>query len=351
MFFDAAIDSFFSFFSHDIAIDLGSANLRIFVKNKGLAVNEPLVAIRNKKTKAIIATGFEAKQMIGRVPFQVELVRPVAGGVISDFDVVVSILKKHIEKLHKSYGLIPKIPKPRVLIGVNPEISGVEKKALIDAVKLAGARKVVVVSKLQAAVIGAGLNFSAKRGILIVDFGFSTTQIGVALAGGLIFSKMLNIGGATLDGSISNFVRLKYGLLIGEESAEEIKINVGVLPNAKNLNAEKFAVIRGRDMESGLPRSLRISSNEINETLTPSINFILENLKEAIEKSPPEILGDLADVGLILIGGQSLISGFGDVISDLIKTQAWVPKDPATVVIRGMGKALSDNNLLAKISL
>lgn len=351
MFFDSAIDSFFSFFSHDIAIDLGSANIRIFVKNKGLAVSEPMIAIVNKKTGAVIATGFEAKQMLGRVPFQTELVRPVKDGVISDFDVVVSILKKHIEKLHRSYGLIPKIPKPRVLVGVNFEISGVEKKALIDAVTLAGARKVIAVSKLQAAIIGAGLNFSAKKGILIIDFGYSTTQIGVSSGGGLIFSKMLKIGGATLDESITNFIRLKYGLLIGEESAEEIKINVGVLPNAKNLKEEKFAVIRGRDMESGLPRSLRVSSNEINETLASPINHILENLKDIVEKSPPEILGDLADVGLILIGGQSLISGFAEAIADLIKTQAWVVKDPGAVIIHGMGKALSDNSILKKILL
>lgn len=338
MFFDSLIDSFFSFFSHDIAIDLGSANLRIFVKNKGLAVNEPMVAVVNKKTGVVIATGFEAKQMIGRVPFQAELIRPVKDGVIFNFDIVVLILKKHIEKLHKSYGLIPKIPKPRVLIGINPEISGVEKKALIDAVKLAGARKVVVVSKLQAATLGAGINFSAKCGVLIVDFGYSTTQIGVSSGGGLICTKMLKIGGKTLDEAISNFVRLKYGLLIGEESAEEIKIN-----------ADKFAVIRGRDMESGLPRSLRVSSNEINETLVSTINFILENLKDVIEKSPPEILGDLADVGLILIGGQSLIQGFAEAVSELIKTQAWVPKDPGSVVIRGMGKALSENSILKKI--
>lgn len=351
MFFDSTLDSLLSFFSHDMAIDLGSANLRIFVKNKGIAVNEPMVAVFNKKTGAIIATGIDAKQMIGRVPSQVELIRPVQGGVISDFDAVVYIIKKHIENLHRSYGLIPKIPKPRVLIGVNSEISEVEKKALIDAVSLAGARRVIPVLKLQAAIIGSGLSFSSKKGVLIVDFGHATTEIGLATGAGIIASKLLKVGGATLNESISNFIRLKYGLLIGEESSEEIKINVGVLLSTKEKPHEKFAVIRGRDMESGLPRSLRISSIEINETLMTPVNFILENIKEIIEKSPPEILGDLADLGLILVGGQSLIPGLADVISDIIKTQAWVIKDPGTVVIRGMSQALIERKSLKKIRI
>lgn len=351
MFSLSLLDSFLSLFSHDLAIDMGSENLRIFVKNKGLAVNEPLVAVVNRKSKQIITSGKEAKKMVGRVPEHVKIVKPVFEGVIVDFDTLSLILKRHIELLHRSYGIIPKIPKPKVLLGVPQDISQVEKKALKDVIKSAGARKVVLISRLQAAAVGAGFNFSSKKGVLIVDFGATVTEIGIASGSGLIVSKILKIGGRTLNQAIINFIRLKYGVFLGEEIAEEIKIAIGSLPNTKRQFKEKFFVARGRDMESSLPRSLKISSSEINETLMTSVNIILETIREIIEKSPPEFLADVSDLGIILVGGSSLLQGLPEVIGDTVKTSAWVAKNPELSLIKGMGAALTNDKILRVIKI
>lgn len=346
MFIDSILDSFFSLFSHDLAIDMGSENLRIFVKNKGVAVNEPLLAVIHKKNGKIFATGFEAKKMIGRVPEHVKVVRPISEGVIVDFNILSSILKTHIETLHKSYGLLPKIPRPKVLVTFTSDISPVEKKAIRDSLFLAGARRVVLISKLQAGAVGAGFDFSSKKGVLIIDFGASTTEIGIASPNGLIFGKVVKIGGRTLNTAIVNFIRLKYGVLVGDEVAEEIKVTAAGIPNTRQKMQEKFVVARGRDMESSLPRSIKISSNEINETLMPQVNLILDSVREIIEKAPPEFLSDVADLGIILIGGASVISGLPESIMDAIKTNVWVAKDPGVAVLKGMGKALTDSKIL-----
>lgn len=351
MFVDSIFDSFLSLFSHDLAIDMGSENLRIFVRNKGLAVNEPLVAVVDRKTKKIITSGKEAKKMIGRVPEHVKVVKPIFEGVIVDFDILSLILKRHIELLHRSYGIIPKIPKPKVLLGVPQDISQVEKKALKDVIKSAGARKVVLISKLQAASIGAGFNFASRKGVLIVDFGATVTEVGIASGSGLIVGKILKIGGRTLTQAIVNFIRLKYGVLLGEEIAEEAKIAIGCLPNTKRQFKERFFVARGRDMESSLPRSIKISASEINETLMGSINIILETIREIIEKSPPEFLADVADLGIILVGGASALQGFPEVIGDAVKTNAWVAKNPELSFVKGMGAALSNDKILKVIKI
>jgi len=334
------LDSFLSFFSHDLAIDLGSDTLRIFVKNKGLAVNEPMIAVLNKATGQIVASGKEAKKMIGRVPPHIKIVRPVVQGKIVDFNSASEIIKKHIRELHLSYGLLPKIPKPKVLLSVSSGITSVERKAISDVIYAAGARRVILVSKLQAAGVGAGFDFSSKKGVLIVDFGGSMTEIGVVSENGLIFSKKIKIGGDDLTREIVNFIRLKYGVLIGEAQAEEIKI----------LN-DKYVVVRGRDLESSLPRSLKISSSEINETLMNSINMIVENVKETLEKSPPEFLADVLDLGIILVGGASQISGLSSTIRESIKTSVWVAKDPSLSVVLGMSKAFGDKKIYEMIKI
>ena len=343
------IDNFLAFFSHDLAVDLGTSNLKIFVRHKGLMVNEPAVVARHKKTKIVFASGFEAKRMIGRVSSEIEVVRPIKEGVVSDFDAALFILKKHIENLHRSYGLVPKIPKPKVVVSVPSDLSEVEKKAATDVLKGAGARKVIPALNLMAAAVGAGYNFATQRGLLIVDIGASTTEIGVVSTNGIILSRCLKIGGNDFDKAISNFIRLKYGVLIGEQTAEEIKIAIGCLPSAKHVSEGKFAVARGRDLESGLPRSVRIGGGEVSETLTPLVNRITDQIKEMVEKAPPEFLGDLADSGIIFVGGGSLIKELAQFVTEATKIPAWVLKDPSLVTVRGMGKALNDRKLLAKL--
>jgi rod shape-determining protein MreB and related proteins len=343
MLIDSIFDYFLSFFSHDLAIDLGSENLRIYVKNKGVAVNEPMLGVLNKKNKKIYATGFDAKKMIGRVPAYVRVVRPISDGVIVDFDMTQLILKKHIDHLHLSYGLIPKIPKPKIYLAVSGGISSVEKKALKDVLKLSGARKVMLFSKLQAAAIGAGFNFSSKKSVLIIDFGATMTEIGIVSGNGIIISRVLKLGGRSLNLAIINFIRLKYGVLISDEAAEGAKIAVGSCLSERVKNNDVFAVLRGRDMESSLPRSLKISSSEINETIMGPINLIIENVKEVIEKSPAEFLSDLADMGAILVGSSSRLPGFANVLADHLKINAWVAKEPDLSVIKGLAAIFKDH--------
>lgn len=342
------LDHLLSFFSHDMGFDLGSANLKIFVKNKGVVVNEPIVIARHRKTKKIIAAGFEAKQMIGRVAPSVEIIHPIKNGVVSDFDVLSYIIKIHVEKLHRSYGLIPKVPKPRVIVPVSSDFSEVERKAAVDVLRAGGARQVILVSKIMTAAAGIGFGVS-KSGAMIVNLGASTTEMGVVSGAGIILSKNMRQGGSQMDEAIVNFIRLKYGVLIGEQSAEAIKIAVGFLPNLKNASFEKFTVVRGRDLESGLPRSLRISSNEISETLMPLVNRIIDQLKEIIEKTPPEFLGDISDAGIALLGKASLTRGLTDLITETTKMRAWVAKDPGLAVVRGAGMGLSNGKMLRKM--
>jgi rod shape-determining protein MreB and related proteins len=342
MIIDFLIDSFFSFFSHDLAIDLGSENLRILVRNKGIAVNEPMFGVINKKNKQIYAMGKDAKKMFGRVPAHVKVVRPISEGVIQDFDMTTLILKKHIERLHLSYGLIPKIPKPKIFLAVPGNITSVEKKALKDALFFAGARKVVFISRLHAGAHGAGFDFLSKKGVLIIDFGATTTEVGVISENGIIVSKTLQIGGRTLNLAIVNFIKLKYGLLISEEAGEEMKISVGSCLSGLPDQKEIFVVVRGRDMESSLPRSLRISSIEINEAIMSSVNLIIDQIRDVIEKSPPTFLSDLAESGAILIGASARLPGLAVVIADHLKINAWVTKEPDLAVVRGMNSIFVD---------
>jgi rod shape-determining protein MreB and related proteins len=345
MIFDSIFDYFLSYFSHDLAIDMGSENLRIFVRNKGVAVNEPMAAVINKKNKKLYAIGKEAKKMFGRIPSYVRAVRPIMDGVIVDFDVTTMILKKHIDHLHLSYGLIPKIPKPKVYLGISNNISSVEKKALKDVLKFSGSRKVILLSRLHASAIGAGFDFKSKKGVLVVDFGATTTEMGIVTGNGLISSRILKIGGRSLNLAIVNFVRLKYGVLIGEEVAEEAKISVGCCLSERFKPPEVFVILRGRDMESSLPRSLRISSTEINETIMEPINVILEQIRDVIEKSPSEFLADLADLGAIFVGNASRLQGLTAVMADHLKINAWVPKEPDLSGVRGMASVFMDIKL------
>ncbi len=345
------LDKILSLFSHDLAVDFGTSSLRILVKNKGVMVNEPNVILRNKKTKSVFCVGKEAKQMIGRVPPQAESVRPITRGAISDFDAAAYILRHYIEQVHRSYGLIPKIPKPKTIIAVTNSATDVENKAYIDVSQAAGSRKTILVSKPLSAILGMNLSLSSVRSVFMVDIGGGTTEIVLVAKGSVVLSKLLKIGSYSFDEAIANFIRLKYGILIGDQTAEKMKKSIGLLPGAKLNISEKFTVARGRDLESSLPRSVRVSSSEIGETLTPIMNIIIENIKELMEKAPPDFFDEAGDLGIMLIGGGCQISGIPEMITGATRMSAYIAPDPGLTIVRGMQKALQQPGILKKISL
>lgn len=350
MIFDSFFDAVLSNFSHDLAVDLGSENLRIAVKNKGVAVNEPFYAFVERKYKKILFNGHDAKKARGRVsPSQGAVVRPIYAGAIQDFDVALFILKKYIVELHRSYGLIPKIPKPKILFSALSNLSPVEKKALKDVFIMSGARKVVVVPGLLASAIGSGFDLFSNKSVFVVNFGAEITEIGVVSIHGIDFCRVLKVGSRNLNTGIVNFIKLKYGILIGDEMAENIKISIACLHNSFKKPTEKFFVVRGRDMESFFPRSIKISSKEIDETLRATINLIIEQIREIINQVKPELLFDFQDLGIFLTGGGSRLFGLSEVISEELKINSWVVKDPEMVNVKGLLKILEDPRLLERI--
>lgn len=344
-------DELLSLFSHDLGLDFGSSTIRILVKNKGLMINEPSVLIRNKKTKHVFCVGKEAKQMIGRVPPQAESVKPIRRGAISDFDGAVYLLRRYIEEVHRSYGLIPKIPKPKTVIAVTNSATDVENKAFIDISQAAGSRKTILVSKVICAVLGMGISLSSPQSIFLVDFGEATCEISLVAKGSVILSKQLKTGSSQLDEAIINFIRLKYEIIIGKQTAEKIKKFVGFLPSADVSPHEKYTVICGRDLESSLPRSIRVSSIEIGETLSPAISWLIENIKEMIEKAPPDFFRNVEDLGIMLVGGGSQIRGLSEMITEATKMPAVIARDSDLIITRGLAKALSNSGVLSRITI
>lgn len=341
-------DRFFNLFTYDIGIDLGTSNTLFLVVGKGVAVREPTVVARNKKTKEIVAVGMEAKKMTGRTPGQLEVIRPLKDGVISDFDATVSLLSYYIKQLHRTYGLHVKIPRPKIAIGIPTGITEVERKAVQDACLNAGARKAYLVEEPMAAAIGSGLPIFEPAGALIVDIGGGTTELAIISLGGIVINKNLRIAGDEMDETIINFVRLKYSVLIGLPSAESLKIQIGSAMAEKGKE-EKQMIVRGRDLGTGLPRSLRINSSEIREALMPMLNQIISAISDIIEQVPPELLGDLTQKGIFLTGGISLLPGLPQLITEAIKMPCFVVEDPLTAVVRGCGKVLQDEKLLEKV--
>ena len=337
----------FSLLSFDLGIDLGTSNLLVLVSGKGIVVNEPSVVARQKiKNGKIIALGKEAKKMTGKTPEEIEVIRPLRDGVISDFDATLAMLDHYIRQVHQVPGPIPKIPKPKVVIGIPSGVTEVERKAVGDAVMAAGARKCFLVEEAMAAAIGAGLPVASPKGQLMVDVGGGTSEIAVLSLGGVVIRRCLRMAGDEMDKAVINFVRLKHGLYIGVSTAEEVKINIG---SAASLSREKSFVVRGRDMESGLPRSVKLSSVEIREALAPIIQQIIAAVSEVLEETPPELVADVLRHGISLAGGGALLPGLDKSISEKAKMPVWVVDDPQTAVVRGCGKLLEDGKLLERV--
>ena len=332
-------------FSHDVGIDLGTANTLVWVSGKGIVIREPSAVARHKKTKEILAIGLSAKKMLGRAPASIETIRPLKDGVIADFDATAAMLSHYIKKVHESGSVIPKIPRPKIVIGIPSGVTEVERRAVADACVSAGAREAHLIEEPMAAAIGANLPIEDPAGIFIVDIGGGTAEIAVISLGGVVLGRSIRVAGDEMDEAIIGYVRLKYSLLLGQPTAETVKISIGSLMEEK----EKFAVVRGRDLETGLPKSVKLSSSEVREALTPTIQEIVTSISDTLEETPPELISDVMERGIVLAGGGSLIPGIDKLISGETKMPVWIADDPLTCVVRGCGKLLEDGRLLAKI--
>ncbi|OGM88038.1 rod shape-determining protein [Candidatus Woesebacteria bacterium RIFOXYD1_FULL_43_18] len=345
------IDRFLGLFSHDIGIDLGTANTLVYVRGKGIVIREPSAVARHKKSKEILAIGASAKKMTGRAPATIEVIRPLRNGVIADFDATAAMLAYYIKKVHESGSSMPKIPRPRVVIGIPSGVTEVERRAVADAALDAGAREANLIEEPMAAAIGAHLPVEGPEGTFIVDIGGGTSEIAVISLGGIVLGRSIRIAGDEMDEAIINYVRLKYSLLLGQPTAEEVKIGIGSAGSPKESSAkgEKFAVVRGRDLEVGLPKSIKLTGGEIQEALSPIIREIVGNIADTLEEIPPELTSDIMERGITLAGGGSMISGIDRVISEATKMPVWIAEDPLTCVVRGCGICLEDNGLLKKM--
>lgn len=341
-------DLLFGLVSYDMGIDLGTANTLVLVKDKGIVIREPSVVAMHKKTKQIIAIGSEAKAMLGRAPNTLIIIRPLADGVISDFDATAAMLTQYIKIVHQTPGIIPKIPKPKVVIGIPSGVTDVERRAVHEAAVSAGARKVYLIEEPMAAAIGIGLPINESNGSIIVDIGGGTTEMAVTALGGIVVNRSIRIAGDEMDEAIIGYLRLKYGVLIGQPTAEGIKIAIGSAHPGKDKE-EKYWVVRGRDLETGLPKSLKISASEVREALAPVVNEIVSAISSLMEETPPELVADVVNRGIALAGGGSLLHNIDLAIAENIKIPVWVAEDPMTAVVRGAGKLLNNPKMLERV--
>lgn len=342
------LNKLFGFFSHDIGIDLGTANTLVLILGKGIGIREPSYVARHKKTKEILAIGRRAKQMLGKTPPTIEVIRPLRDGVIADFDATVAMLSYFIRAVHSSWGILPKIPKPRVVIGIPSGVTPVEKRAVAEAVLSAGAREVMLVEEPLAAALGASLPVTSSTGSLVVDIGAGTTEIAVISLGGIVLGRSLRIAGDRLDQAVASFLRLKYSLVTGETTSERLKIDIGsAVPQAK----EQVSVVRGRDLETGLPRSLRVGGSEVREALLPVLQQIVFSLGEVIEETPPELVGDFMENGIFLAGGGALISGIDKLFFEATRLPVFVADNPLDCVAWGCGRLLEDRFLASQVRI
>lgn len=341
-----SINSLLGLFSHDIGIDLGTANTLVWVKGKGIVIREPSVIARHKKTKEVLAIGGSAKRMLGRVPAMIEIVRPLNDGVIADFDATNAMLSFYIKKVHESGGVIPKIPRPKIVIGIPSGVTEVERRAVADAAVTSGAREAHLVEEPIVAAIGAGLPIEKPEGIFIVDIGGGTSEIAVISLGGIVVGRSVRIAGDEMNEAIISYVRLKYSLLLGEATAEEVKIAIG---NVGLGDDDKTHVVRGRDLEDGLPKSIKLTSGEIKEALNSPIQQIVKNIVGTLEETPPELVADVMERGIAMAGGGSMLPGIDKIVSEATKMPVYIADDPLTCVVRGCGKILDDTSLLTII--
>jgi len=331
-------------FSLDVGIDLGTANILVYVRRKGIVIREPSVVAIETKTQKVLAIGEEAKAMVGRTPANIVAVRPLRDGVISDFDVTEKMLHYFINKVHER--MVMRVPRPRVVVGIPSGVTEVEKRAVYDATTSAGAREAYLVEQPMAAAIGAGLPITESTGSMIVDIGGGTTEVAVISLGGIVVSRSLRVAGDEMDESIINYARQKYNLLIGERTAEQAKIDAG---SAYPLEEELMVTLRGRNLITGLPEAVDVSSVELREALSGPVSAIAQTVRDAIDETPPELISDLMQHGIVLSGGSSQLRGLDERLSEETKMQVRVAEDPMTCVALGAGMILEELDTLHKV--
>jgi len=325
---------FYDLFSSDIGIDLGTANTLVYLHDHGIVINEPSVVAINQKTGRVVAVGNDAKQMLGRTPPHITAIRPLVDGVVSNFEVTEEMLMYLINKAQK---VSKKKARPRVVIGVPSGITNVETRAVYDATKNAGAREVHIIEEPMAAAIGIKLPVKDPVGSMIIDIGGGTTDIAVISLGGIVQSKNLRIAGDRLNEDIISYIRDEFKILIGEKTAESVKMAIGSVLEGE---APMEASVKGRDLVTGLPREVIITDSDIREALAGSINALIDSVKEVLETTPPEILSDVMSRGIVLVGGGALLRGLDKLLSDILKIPVYVASDPLTAVARGTGSVL-----------
>jgi rod shape-determining protein MreB and related proteins len=333
-------------FSNDLAIDLGTANTLVYVKGKGIVCDEPSVVVIRKDNKKTVAVGVDAKKMLGKTPSNIMAIRPMKDGVIADFDATGEMLKYFIKKVHNRRSFVS----PRVIIGVPSGITQVEQRAVKDAAEASGAREVYLIEEPMAAAIGVGLPVGEPSGNMIVDIGGGTTDVAVISLDGVVYSKAVRVGGDKMDEAIMAYIKRRYNLMIGETTTERIKIEIGSAFSSGST-AKQVMDIKGRDLISGIPKTITINEDEIREALSEPINIILDTIKVALENTPPELAADIVDRGIVLAGGGALLRGLDSLIKQETGLPVIVAEDPLTAVVHGVGKMLDELELLRRIAL
>ncbi len=332
-------------FAKDLGIDLGTANTLVHVRDRGVLISEPSVVATEKRTGRVLAVGAEAKKMIGRTPASITAIRPLKDGVIADFETVQSMLHYFIGKVHDQW---PIMPRPRVIVGVPSGVTEVEKRAVQDAALNAGAREALLMEEPMAAAIGAGLPIHGAAGCMIVDIGGGTTEVAVIALGGIVISRSLRVGGDEIDDQIVQYARREHDLYIGERTAEETKIAIGA---AYPIREPLKTAMRGRDLATGLPKEVEVSVDEIREAIAGPVGLIVDAVKLTIEETPPELLGDIMDEGIMLAGGGAMLRGMDQRLHEETGVPVHIAEDPLQCVVRGTGIALEHLDVYRKVFL
>jgi rod shape-determining protein MreB and related proteins len=340
-------DSILGLFSNDLAIDLGTATTLVYVKGKGIVLCEPsVVAVRkdSRGGKTILAVGKEAKRMLGRTPGNIVAIRPMKDGVIADFEITERMLRYFIAQVHKGRTLV----RPRIIVSVPSGITEVEKRAVRESAQSAGAREVYLIEEPMAAAIGAGLPVSEPSGNMIVDIGGGTSEVAVISLSGIVYAQSVRVGGDKMDDAVAQFIKRKYNLLIGERTAEMVKIQVGTAYPEKEM---KTMEIKGRDLVAGNPKVLQVNSEEIREALAEPVNSIVEAVKTTLERTPPELAADIVDKGIVLAGGGCLLRNLDVLLREETNLPITIAEDPLSAVVLGSGKALDELDLLREVMI
>lgn len=335
---------FYGMFSSDLAIDLGTANTLIYVRGKGIVLSEPSVVAIKKGTSQVLKVGREAKEMLGRTPASIVAIRPMRDGVIADFDVTEQMIRAFIVKIHNRKALV----RPRIVVGVPSCITQVEKRAIRDSAEQAGAREVYLMEEPMAAAIGAGLPVQEPSGNMIVDIGGGTTEVAVISLSGIVYSQSIRIAGDEMDEAIIQYLKRKYNLLVGERTAENIKIQIG---SAYPFDEPRKMEVKGRDLVDGIPKALTVTDSDIREALHDPIYAVVDAVKTALERTPPELAADIAEKGVVMAGGGSLLHGLDTLISLETHLKVKVADDPLSCVVLGAGKVLDELDLLKVVCL